>query len=232
MSSRFKRTLLALSASLLFVACGAARPIPEDAQKTIISLEKIDCSDCGDKIVSDLRNRPGVYDAQFDRRRAEITVVASPTFDVFTQVRKLAAVEGFDAILGAGKGAYVEHVPFPEGADVQTVAKDGQDVADLKAYLAKGKVTVVDFSAYWCGPCRTIDQHMAKVLGQREDVAYRRFDIGDWDTPLAKHYLANVPQLPYLLVFSKEGAQIDAITGPDLVRLDQALAAADSPTRL
>lgn len=223
MLSRFALTAVALLAAHFLVACGASRQIPEGAQTTIISLEKIDCSDCGDKIVSDLRERPGVYDAQFDRRRAEIKVLASPTFDVFTQVRKLAAVEGFDAILGAGKGAYIEHVPFPEGADVQTVAKDGQDIPDLHVHLAKGKVTVVDFSASWCGPCRKVDQHLAKVLGQRDDVAYRRLDIGDWDSPLAKRYLADIPQLPYVIVFNKDGTKIDAITGPDLLRLDRAL---------
>jgi thiol-disulfide isomerase/thioredoxin len=214
---------LAVSVSLLS-ACGAAVQIPPDAQKTVVSLDNIDCSDCGDKIVADLRGRPGVYEAQFDRRKAEVIVVASPSFDVFTQVRKLAAVEGFEAILGAGKGEYIEHVPFPAGADVVTIDKEGQDIPDLAPHLALGKVTVVDFSASWCGPCRKIDQHMAKVLGERKDIAYRRLDIGDWDTPLAKHYLATVPHLPYLLVFDARGAKIDAITGPDLDKLDRVLA--------
>jgi thiol-disulfide isomerase/thioredoxin len=225
MKRRLCSPLLVSSFVVLLAACGAAPQIPPDAQKTVVSLENIDCSDCGDKIVSDLRDRPGVYDAHFDRRKAEVIVVASPSFDVFTQVRKLAAVEGFKAILGAGKGEYIEHIPFPTGADVVTVDNEGQDVPDLGPHLARGKVTVVDFSASWCGPCREIDKHMAKVLGSRKDVAYRRFDIGDWDTPLAKHYLAAVPQLPYVLVFDARGAKIDAITGPDLAKLDRALGA-------
>jgi len=44
-----------------------------------ISLEKVDCADCGDEIVADLRARPGVYDAQFDKKKAEVQVVASPS---------------------------------------------------------------------------------------------------------------------------------------------------------
>src|SRR5690349_15948201 len=38
-------------------ACSGARPIPADAHTTVISLDKIDCADCGEKIISDLRER-------------------------------------------------------------------------------------------------------------------------------------------------------------------------------
>jgi thiol-disulfide isomerase/thioredoxin len=219
---RSVRTLL-LPLALLIAACGGAQPIPADARTTVVSLGRIDCADCGDKIVADLREQPGVYAASFDRRKAEISVVASPSFDVFTQVRKLAAEDGFEAILGAGRGHYVDEPAFPEGADVRTVAKGGADVPDLRPLLATGKVTVVDFSATWCGPCRKVDEHMAKVLAARKDVAYRRLEIGDWDTPLARRWLASVPQLPYVVVYDRKGTAISRITGVDLAQLDAAI---------
>jgi thiol-disulfide isomerase/thioredoxin len=218
----------ALIASLLVclavLACGGAETIPSDARTTVVSLQKIDCADCGDEIIADLRQRPGVYKATFNKRSAEISVTASPTFDVFGTVKQLAANEGFEAILGAGKGLYLDWARFPEGADVQTIAKNGEDVPDLAAYLAAGKITVVDFSAIWCMPCRKIDEHMVKVFGSRSDVAYRKFDIGDWDTPLAKRYLKQVPQLPYVIVYGMDGREIDAISGVDAARLDAAIA--------
>jgi hypothetical protein len=68
------------------------------------------------------------------------------------------------------------------------------------------------------------------VLGVRKDVAYRRLDVGDWDTPLAKHYLANVAQLPYVVVYDRRGAAIDRITGVDLARLDRAIAKGSAPS--
>lgn len=223
------KTAFTLLAFVLLTSCGGARPIPADARTTVVSLDKIDCSDCGDGIISDLRQRPGVYDARFDRRTAEILVVAAPSFDVYTHVRKLAAEDGFEAILGAGKGRYLDHIPFPEGADVRTVVTDGRDVPDLAPHLARGVVTVVDFSATWCGPCRKVDEHMVKVLGSRKDVAYRRLDVGDWDTPLAKRYLANVSQLPYIVVYDKRGVAVDRITGLDLARLDRAIGTGSAP---
>ena len=57
--------------------------------------------------VADLRQRPGVYEAKFDKRRAEVQVVASPEFDVYSTVKQLAASEGFSAVLGEGNAITV-----------------------------------------------------------------------------------------------------------------------------
>lgn len=167
--------------------------------------------------------KPGVYDASFDKKKAEVVVVAGPQLDVFTEVRKLAAEDGFEAILGAGKGRYLDQMPFPEGSDVATVARDGEDIADLSPIVVPGKVTILDFSASWCGPCRKVDEHMVQLFSARKDLAYRRLDIGDWDTPLARHYLSNIPKLPYVVVYDKRGKTIDRISGLDLGRLDKAI---------
>jgi hypothetical protein len=216
-------TTILLALGSLVAACSGA---PKDAKHVTVSLEKIDCADCGDEIVTDLRERPGIYDVTFDKKRAEVKVVASPEFDVLGAVKQLAASEGFSAVLGEGKGRYLERATFPEGADAKTVIEDGRDVADLKTIVVMGKTTVVDFSGIWCRPCRKIDEHMATVLGARKDVAYRRLDIGDWDSPLARHYLKDVPQLPYVIVYGPKGEKVDAITGVDLKRLDRAIAKA------
>jgi thiol-disulfide isomerase/thioredoxin len=224
MKARTTPLAAALAAlTLALTACGEATPIPKDARMTVVSLQKIDCADCGDEIVGDIRQRPGVYAATFDKRRAELRITASPSFDVLGTVKQLAANEGFEAILGAGKGLYLDWEKFPEGSDVQTIAKNGEDVPSLASYLVKGKVTVVDFSAIWCQPCRKVDEHMVQVLTRRTDVAYRKFDIGDWDSPLAQRYLKKIPQLPYVIVYGVSGEKVDAIAGLEVTRLDAAI---------
>lgn len=212
--------------TLFSAACGG---VPKDAKHVTVSLDMIDCAECGDEIVTDLRSRPGVYDAQFDKRRAEVRVVASPTFDVYAAVKQLAASEGFSAVLGEGQGKYIAHDAFPEGADAKTVIEGGHDLPDLATILVKGKTTVVDFSGIWCKPCREIDKHMVVVLGTHKEIAYRRLDIGDWDSALAKRYLKDVPQLPYVIVYGPNGDKIDSIVGVDLARLDKAIAKAATP---
>ena len=220
------KTLTTLAFTMLaLAACSGVKAIPSDAQTAVVSLTRIDCAVCGDQIVADLRERPGIYGATFDKKKAEVTVVASPSFDVLTAVKQLAAHEGFEAILGEGKGRYIEGPAFPPGADFKVVTTGGAEVPEIATIAVKGKITVIDFSATWCRPCRDIDEHMAKLLVTRTDIAYRKLEIGDWDTPLAQRYLKGIPQLPYVLVYDAAGARVKELVGVDLAALDAALVA-------
>jgi len=213
---------LLLAFSWVLPACGGAQ-IPPNARTTVLSLDHLDCGECGEKLATKLRERPGVYRASFDKRRAELAVAAAPAFDALTEAKTLSAGEAYALVLGAGQGHYVEWAKAPEGADVIAVAKEGEDVPDLGPHLVRGKVTVVDFSAVWCEPCRKLDEHMMATLAKRPDIAYRKLDIGDWNTPLAQRYLKGVPQLPYVVVYSKTGQKVDALSGLDVAKLDAAI---------
>ena len=203
----------------------ASASVPPDARATALSLFDIDCAECADKVVRELRKEGAVYQTSFDKRRVVLRVVVDPRI---TDDRILAAVQraGFRAKLGEGGGAYLPQVKPPDGADVATPVVDGSDVPDLAVLLVRGKVTLVDFYADWCGPCRDVDKHVKETLRARTDVAYRRLDVVDWDSPLAAHYMRKVPNLPYVIVFAPDGHKVDAIAGLDLARLDAAIAKA------
>jgi thiol-disulfide isomerase/thioredoxin len=113
---------------------------------------------------------------------------------------------------------------WPAAADVLEIADRGQFV-ELGAHAVAGKITVFDFYAVWCKPCRKVDAHLRTVAGARTDVAVRQLDVVDWDTPLARHYLADVPALPYVVVYDGRGRYLGAIAGLDLVALDGLLEA-------
>jgi len=204
------------------VGCGGAQA-PTNARTTVVSMKNLTCAECGERLARDLIERDGVYKTRFDRRRAEVTVLASPAVDVVASAKALSTKEEYELVGGAGKGSYVAWTQPPPAADVEIVTRDGADVPDLATVLAKGKVTVVDFSAVWCEPCRQLDDHMVKLLESRSDVAYRKLDVGDWDTPLAQRYLRGVSSLPYVIVYDKTGEKIDAITGLDVAKLDAAI---------
>lgn len=112
---------------------------------------------------------------------------------------------------------------LPDGADVTWLSKQGEDVPSLSEHLAAGKVTLVDFYADWCAPCRKVDAHVYRLLQQRSDVALRKVNVVSWETPVAKRHLKNVPTLPHLRVFAKDGREVKAIFGFDLKALDQAI---------
>lgn len=217
-----KRAFL-LVASVVLAACKSGG-IPTDAKTTVMSFPDLDCGTCGEDMAKALIAEEGVYKTAFDKRRVELTVVAEPEIDALAlALTKKPAEEKWHLVLGPGKGAYIPWEKAPEGADVKQVAVDGEDVPDLAPHVVKGKVTIVDFSAKWCEPCRALDAHILERMEGRADIAYRKLDVGDWDTPLGKRYLVGVKELPHVRVFDTSGVQIETVTGLDLPKLDAAL---------
>jgi thiol-disulfide isomerase/thioredoxin len=118
-------------------------------------------------------------------------------------------------------------VSVPAGADYKRLSNGGEDVASLEPHAVRGKVTIFDFYADWCAPCRQLDEHILGLMKQRDDIAYRRLNLGGWETPLAKRYMANVRSLPYVVVYGKSGTRLRDVSGLDLAKVDQAIADAN-----
>jgi thiol-disulfide isomerase/thioredoxin len=114
----------------------------------------------------------------------------------------------------------------PAGADVRDLVEEGQDVPRLEAHLVPGKVTVFDFYAVWCLPCRRVDQRIYAVLARRRDVALRKINVGSWDTPVAQRWLADVAELPLVVIYDRRGRKLKSIAGAKLDEIDRAIAEA------
>ncbi|MSP63200.1 MAG: thioredoxin family protein [Myxococcales bacterium] len=114
--------------------------------------------------------------------------------------------------------------PLPEvpaGADVKRVSLQGEDVASLGEHAVPGKVTLFDFYADWCAPCRKVDEHVYGLLGRRSDLAVRKLNVVSWETPLAKRHLSDVKSLPYIVVHGRDGKEVGKLGGLDLPALDR-----------
>lgn len=203
---------------LLVSACGATQPALRNPSDVVLSLQDITCQSCGATVTELLEETPGVARVYFDKQKAEVAVHFDAARVLPGDMLRRIKTAGFHVVTGPGQGKYAPATAFPAGSDVQWLARGGTDV-DVEAKVVPGKVTVVDFGATWCGPCRDVDKAMLQLLPNEPDVALRKVDVGDWDTPVAKHYLADVPSLPYVLVFSKQGKRLAAIAGLDLPKL-------------
>ena len=86
--------------------------------------------------------------------------------------------------------------------DIQTITHG--DRIDIKASLVPGKLTLVDFYADWCGPCRSIAPKLDRLASANpENLAIRKVDIINWDSDVAAQY--RLRSIPHLKLFDENG---------------------------
>lgn len=215
---RLSIVVLLLLASTAFFADTAVA----DTTEVIISMQDIDCQSCGTAVSELLRAQNGVESVRFEIDEAELVLALSAEAPAMDELLALIERAGYTAVAGAGAGRYLPPLEFPEQLDMEWISRAGEAV-DVKAYLVEGKVTVIDFYAVWCGPCRKVDAAMKEILAVHDDVALRKINVVDWSSPIAKQELKRVSGLPYVEVYGKNGKRVASIDGLDLDRLRAAI---------
>lgn len=133
-----------------------------------------------------------------------------------------------DALRRGGYGpslAPPAHGPFvprkidTRGLDIKTVSKDGREVA-LRSHLARGKVTIFDFSADWCKPCMLLEEKLADLCRREKRVAVRKIDVTQWDTPVVRQHLRGIKGLPYVEVFGRDGQKVTSLQIPQIWKIE------------
>ena len=91
------------------------------------------------------------------------------------------------------------------------VARGGRSF-DLEAALAPGRITVVDFWAVWCRPCKAIDK-VLRELAHKYPLAVRRAEVTTMDSPIAQAHLKGVKGLPVVWVYNQQGQRVLTLVG-------------------
>lgn len=95
---------------------------------------------------------------------------------------------------------------------------------DIEKKLAPGKVTLVDFYADWCGPCRMISPHLEDVAKKDNAVVLRKVDIVEWGSEVCKQY--SVSSVPQVWVYDKKGKLVGKAMGASSQEVDSLVAKA------
>ena len=111
----------------------------------------------------------------------------------------------------AGRGQQVEVISH--GASV-----------DIARHLALGNVTVVDFYADWCGPCRQLSPSLEQMARSDPEIALRKIDIVNWKTAVARQF--NLHSIPQVNIYNRRGQLVGTVVGVDFDQVKQYVAQA------
>ena len=76
--------------------------------------------------------------------------------------------------------------------------------------IIKSGVTLVDFFAEWCGPCRTLSPVIAEVAKElSEKVSFGKIDIDKSHVTARTHQVTSVPTL----ILFKDGEEVNRLVG-------------------
>ncbi len=114
----------------------------------------------------------------------------------------------------------------PKGADVSEIVKAGEALPALEPHVVPGRITIFDFYAAWCTACRKLDTYLYARIAQGLPVSIRKINIVDWDSKVSEKWLAEVPELPYVIIYGKRGQKVRAFSGTEFGPLEEALAEA------
>ena len=80
---------------------------------------------------------------------------------------------------------------------------------NFKELINQDKITIVDFWAEWCGPCRMLGPILDTVAKERADIQVVKVDV-DSNSELSSEY--GIRSIPAVYIF-KNGEQINKFVG-------------------
>jgi thioredoxin-like negative regulator of GroEL len=110
------------------------------------------------------------------------------------------------------------------GQPIEVISHGAQ--VDINQHLALGNVTVVDFYADWCGPCRQLSPSLEQMARSDAEIALRKVDIVNWRTPVARQF--DIHSIPQVNVYNRGGILIGTVNGADFEQIRRYIAQAKS----
>ncbi|HKR62138.1 MAG TPA: thioredoxin domain-containing protein [Thermoanaerobaculia bacterium] len=191
----------------------------------------IDCAACAPPIVKALSGVDGVTNPRIDTKKGIATVEIPAGFDK-DRLRTAVTASGFGVVFpGEQPKSGIDALPEDVVRTLDIQSDTSGKRADVAKLMVPGKITIIDFYADWCGPCRVLENRIEHLMaGGRSDLAVRRLNIGKWDNELAKQATRefHLEALPYIRVYDKQGKFVTSVTGG---MWDEVLAAIEKASR-
>ena len=93
----------------------------------------------------------------------------------------------------------------------KNLIKGLEDIAQYDKIISESKLTVVDFGAVWCGPCKRIAPMVTELATENEECNFIMIDIDNAAQISEVEQISCVPTF----VFYKNGKEVGRFSGAD-----------------
>lgn len=187
-------------------------------------IEGMTCQNCVNTATQTLKQVDGVDSVSVDLDTKQIIVIADSNVTEDDLKNAIDTKTNFEALFAG------ESLPQPltekekEGLDIKTIT--GGDKIKFKDHLTQGKITIFDFYADWCAPCRVFSPKVERLLLTNDNLALRKVDIVDWKSNLSKQLTKEykLPAMPFTLIIDDQGNLVGKVEGNDIEKVKEIIA--------
>lgn len=97
------------------------------------------------------------------------------------------------------------------------MVKNINSTSEFNSEIAKGCLTVVDFYADWCPPCRNIAPFLEDLAKKNADVNFLKVNVETCDEISKQRKISSMPTFQFFI----KGEMIDEMIGADQIKLEQ-----------
>jgi len=185
------------------------------------SIEGMTCGNCANTATNVLKNVKGVKEATVDFETKKAKVVASNRLTEQQIKDAIKTKTNFEALFSGDELVKPLTEEEKKNTDIKTIK--GGSKLNFKDQLTAGKITVFDFYADWCGPCRIYSPKAERMALKYPNVALKKADIVDWNSELSKQLTKEykMPALPFTLIFDDKGNLLGKVEGNRIEEVEQ-----------
>mmetsp|Transcript_74885 Transcript_74885/g.86941 ORF Transcript_74885/g.86941 Transcript_74885/m.86941 type:complete len:154 (-) Transcript_74885:66-527(-) len=98
-------------------------------------------------------------------------------------------------------------------------------LSEFQTVIRQPKLTVVDFFAQWCGPCKAIAPQVQRMAEAKPNVNFIKVDVDQAGDVAAEYRIRAMPTF----MFFKDGNKLHTFEGADVQQLSHFVSLYDTP---